>query len=188
MKDIIILRGEHEFERLTRADDNYTFSLKDNVFLSLLVGIDYSPENIDWSFYFEFYYNGDGYTSDEWKDFSNNINAINNMTGPGLSQKYGLLGNCNNNFNVGYMSNIYCLLHARSNDYILDLISIEDTIITAFPFGLFNIFKTDFELVKDKLYLNLEFFNLVYAVDDSELYYHPYRFYFEMSLNYNLSF
>lgn len=183
-----VISDENKIKRIKKDDSEiYNFELEETWFFTSLLGLCYSPIFLDFSFYLEFLYNGDGYTPDEWKDYYNYIQEINDMPVTMTQQKMYYLGKANTYFSRNNMSFYYSFLHIKSNDYFYDLFSIENTIIMTYPFGVINIFTVSLNFF-DNIYMDTDFFSLLYADKYSEYSYFPYDIKLEINVYYEVSF
>jgi hypothetical protein len=184
----VVLSNENRIKRMVKDESNiYSFEKWDDPFLMSLVGFCLSPTEIDFSIYFEFLYNGAGYSVDEWFQYNEYIREINELPPVMTAEKMGYLGLANMNFSLTNMSHLYLFLNVQTNDYLGGIFSIANTIIMTYPTGFLNNLDLSFKFL-DNIYFDITFLSLLYATDQSEYSYFPNDMKIDLNLYYKVNF
>lgn len=161
----------------------YGFAPNDFWFYQFLIGINYSPLTFDFAFYLELYYNGDGYSIDDWEQYMININNIKSQPNENLSLIISNLNEAYVNFKFGNMSQYYAMLHIRQIGYLFDIMNFKGTLVATFPLGLISSINIEFKFPYN-LQLNFDMTSLLYAGSESEYLFSPMSHNFTASLQY----
>jgi len=134
----VVFSNKHWIDRIKGSAPNYTLETESGSYWDIMIGLNYSPTLINWSFYVEGRYNQDGLSSDEWDSFANNIDIIKQIDvgRPGYGTQY--YSSLAESWPFNSLSQFSLALHGESFDYIKGLFKVKETVFISFPFGLMN--------------------------------------------------
>ncbi|MBN2534622.1 MAG: hypothetical protein JXB88_17190 [Spirochaetales bacterium] len=173
--------------RRIRKNSEMDFELYnlDAPYPQLLFGINYTPDFIDWTMIGEFYYNGDGFTQQDWDDYNQCLEEIDEFAEPYSELKLYYLDMAVNHFLYNDMSGFYAGLHIRQNDKFFDHLNFEDTLFFSLPFGIQNYLTMVFSF--DNARISLIVFNNLYSCNNSEFSFAPNDAFINILLNYKFN-
>jgi len=180
---------DNRIPRLEKASDyTYEFNSPGQEYWQVVAGINYTPSFIDWSIYLELFYNGDGYSGQEWRDFGINFDGVNTLNGSYTQAKHQVLSTVLNTFSGSDMSQEYAALHIRNNTPYLRQYNIrfnfDDSVIMTWPPGVMNTLKLSLTFLT---YFTFKFSwtTVPYAENPSEYYFSsPYKNSYSLRLSY----
>jgi len=185
----VVFGMDNRIPRLEKTG-NYTYEFKplNREYWQVVAGVNYTPPFIDWTIFLELFYNGEGYSGQEWRDFGVNFDEVNALNGVYAPVKYQVLSTALNTFSSNNMSQGYAALHIRNNTAYLRQYNMQlnfnDSVIMTWPFGVMNAFQLNLNFLT---YFAFKFnWNTVmYAEEPSQYYFgFPYKNSYKLRLSY----